>query len=110
MTKYYSHSTDQQDYTCTGNVTLGGIHRAAERAGIYANTGTTGDVVPVAYTGTWNGITKATGVTFADGEKLYATTGSELTDATGANNLPIGFAVGAATSAAATAAVALHSF
>lgn len=109
MTKYYSHSSDQQDYTCTGNVTLGGIHAGTDRAGIYANSGTTGDVVPVAYTGTWNGITKATGVTFTDGQALYATTGLALTNvATGST--PIGYAVGAATSAAATAAISLHSF
>lgn len=95
----------------TGGVVKDTIYRGEEAAGVYLESATGGDLVPVAMEGVLT-VTKAAGggLDFAVLEKVYATTGATATPATGANNLPLGLAFEAAATGATTVAVKLGVF
>jgi predicted RecA/RadA family phage recombinase len=98
-----------KEVTLTGNATAGQICPLQECAGVYLNSGVSGDVVPVALEGVFE-VPKKAGATldFAVGEKVQTLTtgGVEKAVATGGSE-PLGIAWEAAATGATTVKVKL---
>lgn len=112
MSSNYSQKGDLITITAaTGGVTNDAIARLDEIAGVYVDSATGGDLVPVAVEGVFT-VTKAAaaGTAISVGEKIYATTGATATPATGASNLPLGVAVETAATGDTTCVVKLCTF
>lgn len=100
---------DRIDVTLGGTVVAGAIWAGAEAAGVYMNSGDSGQVVPVAVEGVFEVVKKAAAtLDFAVGEMAFAlsTGGIYKAVATGAT-IPIGWAVEAAATGATTVKVKL---
>jgi len=112
MTDKYTQKGDVITITAaTGGVANNGIHRMDEIAGVAVEAATGGALVGIAVEGVFT-VTKAAagGTAISVGEKVYATTGSTATPATGANNLPLGVGVAAAATGDTTCSIKLATF
>lgn len=81
MTNLYQRSGDKIDITTAGNVTQGTVYTGTDIYGVYLETGTTGDLVPVALSGIFD-LAKAS-VATTIGQRVYVSSGSITTTATG---------------------------
>lgn len=106
MSNTFVSSGDKINVTLTGTVTHSTIHDFTDFAGVYLNSGVSGDLVPVAVEGIFT-LTKDSS-TITAGQKLYSD-GTDVTT-TSSSNTPIGFATEAAATGAATVKVKLSAF
>ena len=106
MTNAYVQAGKRTNVTLAANATQGTLHDETARAGIYLETGVTGDVVPVCFEGRFT-VAKNTNA-FTAGQKVYSD-GSVVTGSASGNKA-LGFAAEAAATGDTTAVVDLHAF
>jgi len=94
-----------------GGVVGGTVWRGTDVTGVYVQTAASGEKVGVQVEGEVN-VSKAAaaGTAFTVGQLAYATTGLTATPATGANNLPLGYAISTAATGDTAVKVKLATF
>lgn len=90
----------------TGGVTGGALHVGTDRAGVYDDDADGGELVSVVLEGEVS-VTKATGVATTVLDKVYSTSTGAATSATGAGNVPLGWATEVAATGATSVKVKL---
>lgn len=107
----YQQAGDAINVTVGGTVTANTVCVLDSIAGIYTNSGVSGDVVPVALEGVFTVTKSASSVSgFAQGDKIYALTSGGAPTTSTSSSVPLGIAVEACTTTATSFKVKLCSF
>ncbi len=106
MTNAYVQAGKRTNVTLTGNATQGTVYDETARAGVYLESGVTGDLVPVCFEGRFT-LAKGTDAITA-GQKVYSD-GTDVNTSAG-GHVALGFAAAAAATGDSTVLVDVQAF